>query len=620
MQHKPSLAPLCAAFQVLFLGTLPTLAHAQARPQANPLLDGSMDNIVVTATRTPQPIDASLSKTTVITRADIDAAGPVDLAQLLRIFANADIRATGGAGQPSSVFLRGTNGNHVLFLVDGLRVGSSTIGSTAIETIPVDMIERIEIVKGPASGLYGSDAIGGVIQIFTRGDAKPLLYAKLGVGNENATEASAGFSTVEGNTRLSMSAGHRRIRSQSATNERSTFSFNPDRDPHQLDHVNLKLSQSFRNGETLTISAFQSKARTDFDAGATTNNRNQQKIGGYQLESRNELSPGWQSRLIVGRGTDELRYERGFDGLFKTEQDQVYWTNEFKTPSGFMTAGVDGRIEKVSGSPFILARRETKSVFGGYLERLGAQQIEFSVRRDEEDQYGSRGTGTVAYGLKLSNELQLYAKGGRAFRAPSFSDLYLPPDPDFGPSSNPLLKPERSDSVEAGIKFQSPRFTFSAVGFGQKTEDLIVFIFGSGPQNIPKARIRGVEVEASTQWLGTRIRAMLTRQRPEDEETGKRLQSRAETLASLKLDKSFGQWKVGSALTYTGDRFDSTSEAPTSRMKAFTLIDANVQYAIDKRWSVELAAVNLADKRYELAQGYNAPGRQLMLSVKYLAR
>jgi vitamin B12 transporter len=607
-------APLRVSLQALVLGTLPALSQAQADPAQ------SAGNIVVTATRTQQPIDASLGKTIVITRSDIDSAGPIDLAQLLRIHANADIRATGGAGQPSTIFMRGTNGNHTLFLVDGLRVNSATIGSTAIEAIPLDMIERIEIVKGPASGLYGSDAIGGVIQVFTRGDAQPLLHAKLGVGNENTVEAAAGFTTVEGNTRLSVAAGHRKVRAESATNSRSAFSFNPDRDPHQLDHLNLKLSQSFRNGETLTVSAFQSNARTDFDAGATTSNRNRQKIGGYQIESHNELSPGWQSRLVVGRGTDELSYERGFDATFKTEQDQVYWTNEFKTPSGFMTAGVDARIEKVAGSPFIVARRETKSVFGGYLERLGAQQIEFSVRRDEEEQYGSRGTGTVAYGLKLSNELQLYAKGGRAFRAPSFSDLYLPPDPDFGPSSNPLLKPEKSDSVEGGIAWRSPRFTFTATGFGHKTEDLIVFIFGSGPQNIPKARVRGVELEGTTQWLGTRIRMAFTRQRPEDEETGKRLQGRAETLASLKLDRSWGQWRVSTALTYTGDRFDSTTEAPASRMAGYAVWDANLRYAIDKRWSVELAAANLADKRYELAQGYNASGRQVLLSLKYAAR
>lgn len=603
MQRKPLAA--------LLLSSLPALSQAQ----------NVLDTIVVTATRTPQPAQATLGQTIVITRADIESAGPVDLPQLLRIHANADVRVTGGPGQPASIFLRGTNGNHTLFLVDGLRVNSASLGSTSIESIPLELIERIEIVKGPFSGLYGSDAIGGVVQIFTRGDAKPLLHATVGAGNQNASSVSAGFGATEGGTQFTLNAGHRRIRAESATNSRSSFSYNEDRDPHRLDHFNAKLAQTFKNGETLTLSAFQSSGRTDFDAGSTTSNSSRQKLSGYQLESRNELSPGWQSRLIVGRGTDDLRFEGGFTAEFKTEQDQVYWTNEFRTQTGFMTAGVDARIEKVSGSsPFDVARRETKSVFAGYLERMGAQQLEFNLRRDEEEQFGARNTGSVSYGLKLSTELQLYAKGGRAFRAPSFSDLYLPPDPDFGPSSNPLLRPEKSDAIEAGLKYQSSRFALSLVGFNQKIEDLVTFVFGSGPQNVRRARIRGVELAGRTQWQGTNFRMAVTRQRPEDEDTGKRLQGRAETLVSLNLDRSWGKWRVATTVTHTGARFDSTTEAPASRMSGYTLVDANLRYAIDKRWSAELAAANLANKHYELAQGYNASGRLVMFNLKFAAR
>ena len=603
MQRKPIAA--------LLLSSLPVLGQTQT----------ASDAIVVTATRTPQPAESTLGQTIVITRADIESAGPVDLAQLLRIHANADVRTTGGPGQPASLFLRGTNGNHTLFLIDGLRVNSASLGSTSIETIPLDLIERIEIVKGPFSGLYGSDAMGGVVQIFTRDDAKPLLRATLGVGNRNAMNANAGVAATEGDTHFTLNAGHSRIRAESATNPRATFSYNEDRDPHRVDHVNAKISRTFRNGETLTLSAFQSSGRTDFDGGATTSNSNRQKISGYQLESRNELSPGWQSRLVVGRGTDDLRYEGGFTAKFKTEQDQVYWTNELKTDRGFMTVGADARVEKVSGSsPFEIARRETKSVFAGYLERMGSSQLEFNLRRDEEEQFGSRNTGSVSYGLKLSTELQLYAKGGRAFRAPSFSDLYLPPDPDFGPSSNPLLRPEKSDAAEIGLKYRTPQFMVSLVGFNQKIDDLITFVFGSGPQNVRRARIRGVELQGGTRWFDTNMRMAVTAQRPEDEDTHKRLQGRAETLVTLNLDRTWGKWRAATTVTHTGERFDSTTEAPASRMSAYTLLDANLRYAIDKYWTIELAIANVTDKRYELAQGYNAPGRLFMLNLKFAAR
>jgi vitamin B12 transporter len=598
---------------IVLLGALPAIAAAQAPSIA--------ETIFVTATRTSQPLAASLGQASVITRNEIERSGAESLIELLQGRANVEIRATGGAGQPAGVFMRGANTSHTLVLVDGLRVGSSTLGTTALENIPLALIERIEIVKGPFSSLYGSDAIGGVIQIFTRGSATPVLYANAGAGSLSSRDLAAGFSASEGGTSASFHAGYREINARSATNQAATFLFNPDRDPYRNEHGNFQVAHTFSNGETLSVSAFQSRGKTHFDSGPDSNDLNRQTLSGYQLTSSNEFSPGWQSHLTLGRGTDSLAIEGAYPSQFETRQDQLTWINEFKNPRGNMTVGVDLRNENVSGSvPYEISHRETRSLFTGYLERIDMQQVEFSLRRDEEKQFGTRNTGSVSYGFNLSPALLVYARGGRAFRAPSFNDLYYPSDPLYGPSSNPNLKPERSQSAEAGVRFNATTASASVVGFDQKIDDLIDFVFGQGPQNIRRARIRGLEAGVDAKWLGLNVRAALTHQRPRDEDTGKLLRSRAQSFGSISVAKTWGAWQVSTTVTGNGARFDSGDEAAGSRMGGYGVLNAQLRYVLDKHWSIELSGNNLADRKYELAQGYNTPGRLLLLNVRFEAR
>jgi vitamin B12 transporter len=599
----------------LIAGMTPTLAFSQSPTQT------IAEPIFVTATRTAQPLADSLGQAIVISREDIEKDGQVSLVELLQARANVEIRATGGPGQPSGIFMRGANTSHTLVLVDGLRVASATLGATALENIPTDLIERIEIIKGPFSGLYGSDAMGGVIQIFMRQGSDPSLYAHAGAGTQDAREIAAGFATREGKTSASLNAGHSEINARSATNPAAGFLYNSDRDPYRNDHGSMQLAHTFRNGETLAFSAFQSRGATHFDSGPDSNDLNRQILSGFQLVSTNQLASDWGSRLSIGRGSDDLAIEGSYPSRFETRQDQISWLNEFKTSRGNMTAGADLRNETVSGSvAYDKARRETRSLFTGYLERLGAQQVEFNLRRDEEDQFGQRNTGSFSYGYRFNPEVTAYARAGRAFRAPSFNDLYYPSDPQYGPSSNPNLLPERSNSAEAGVRYHGKVASASLVWFDQKIDDLIVFVYGQGPQNIRRARIRGVEAGADANWAGFVWRAALTHQQPRDEDSGKQLRSRAATFGSLGASKSFGAWQVSASAVGSGARFDSANEAPGSRMGGYALVNAQLRYTIDKRWRVELSGNNLADKKYELAQGYNPPGRALLLSVKFEAR
>ena len=585
-------------------------------PVATAQVATQVEQLIITASRTPQPLATTLAATSVISREEIEAAGPVTLVELLQRKAGLEIRSTGGAGQPAGVFIRGARSQHTLVLVDGLRLGSATSGSPAFENIPLDVIERIEVVKGPLSGLYGSDAIGGVIQIFTRNLDRSRLQANIGFGSDSAVAVNAGFTAVENKTAVTLNAGYRQMRPRSATNSASpSFIFNPDRDPYQNTNVSFNLSHTLWQGETISFKAWQSRGVVNFDNGPRDDARNRQTLSGLGVSSENQIMNGWTSRINIGRTTDDSKVFSSFPGTFKTEQNQVVWANEFKTLRGSSTAGAEWREESVSSTTnYDRKKRTTSSLFAGYLERFGdagEQQLDFSLRRDEESQFGRRNTGSVAYGIQLKPTLLVYARVGRAFRAPSFNDLYFP---GF---SNPLLKPERSEQAEVGVRWTSALTRASLVRFDHRIDDLIAPDFISFiPVNIPRARIKGWELTGDALLAGFAVKTSLTSQRPIDADTGRQLRSRAKVFGSLGVESSVGQWTIGGDVVANGRRYDSATEAASSRMGGYALLNARVAYQVSKLVSVEINGQNLTDRQYELARGYNTPNRTVFLNFK----
>ena len=269
---------------------------AQAQVASFPAAPVQLDSMVVTASRLLQP-EPTLRDTVVITRSELEDMGALSLGEVLERRAGIELRQTGGPGQPESLFIRGAGPTQTLVLVDGMRVGSSTAGTTAIEAIPLDMIERIEVVKGPLSSLYGSAAAGGVIQIFTRRRDVPHLFATIGYGTDEDRRASAGLDTTDGTNTLSMSAGARKVDAPSATNPRSPSYF-PDRDPHENAFATLRASHRMWTGEELALEAFGSRSRTYFDAGpapdgSNPNDRSDQTVAGMRITSSTKFTLWW---------------------------------------------------------------------------------------------------------------------------------------------------------------------------------------------------------------------------------------------------------------------------------------------------------------------------------------
>ncbi|HUP30878.1 MAG TPA: TonB-dependent receptor [Usitatibacter sp.] len=579
--------------------------------------------VVVTATRGLVDGPATLRDAVVITREDLEASTGLSLAEVLQRFAGAEFRSTGGPGQPTGVFLRGAGAAQTLVLIDGLRAGSATAGTTAVEAIPLEMIERVEVVKGPMSSLYGSDAIGGVVQVFTRGRSVPHLFVASAYGSENDRRASAGLSTAEGGTVVSIAAGARKVDARSATNERVPFGVHdPDRDPHENAFVTMSASQRMWTGETLALEAFASRSRTAFDGGDPTD-RTDQSVGGARFTSSAAFAQWWSSRFTLGHTRDRLRLLGPFPALFETRQDQASWINDFRTGAGSMLLGAEIVRQKVlpdaasSGpAPFSTTQRETRSVFAALNESWQGQRFEASVRRDDDEQFGARSTGSTSYGASLTEGILVSATLARGFRAPTFNDLYLVAYKPFY-TPNPALRPERSSSREIALRSaKAGPFQWRITAFDSRLEDLIVATAAT-VMNVSRAHVRGVEAAADLTWLGIRWRAAVTAQRPRDEDTGTRLQGRALRYGSFEASRTRGAWTVSTQVTASGDRYDSLGEASGTRLAAYARADARVRYAIDKRWAVELTAVNLTDKRYERALGYDGARRGALLSVRF---
>lgn len=594
---------------LLVSSTLP-FASLAAEPQ-------NLQPVVVTATRTPQPIDTVLADLRVIDADTIASAGAMTLTELLQTRGGVEISANGGPGQVSGLFLRGSNASHVVLLVDGVRINSATAGTNAFENIPLAQIERIEILRGVGSSLYGADAIGGVIQVFTKKADAERTEASVAAGRWGLREASAGLARRFGATRLSLQAGWRESDAFSATNEKSTFSFDPDDDGYRNANLGLNIDHDWADGQTLTLRGMTSRGRTEFDAGAGTADVNRQRLSSLAIESRNRIDANWRSLLRIARGADHIRTDGAFPGYFDTDQDQATWQNDVAALGGQWVAGLEGRREKVSSdTAFTKTKRRFLSGFAGYGARFGDHLVEASARHDDDSQFGGHATGKLAYGYKFTPQWRASASLGSAFKAPSFNDLYYPLS--FGFSGNPDLKPERARSAEVALRHEGGALQGGLVLFQNRVRDLIaVDPTFTTVVNVNKARIRGATLDAAWRegiWLA---RGEITRQDAEDAETGTRLVRRARVFGSASVGVVLGEWRAGVEWVGSGERFGAASNSEASRMGGYGLVNLNAAWSVTPRWTLAARLNNAADKRYELVQGYNTPARNLFVSLAY---
>lgn len=609
MKHLPKIS--CLFFVVP--ACLPALSWADT-PVINP-----PEEIVVTATRLPQKISQSLQRVTVITAEDLAQSGGQTLAEVLQSKGGVEVTANGGFGQPAAVRIRGAESRHTLILIDGMRVDSATTGATALENIPLNQIERIEIVPGALSSVYGSDAVGGVVQVFTKtGKAVSGVYASAGAGNYGTYTAQGGIGSrfgEHGDTALNIGFGLLESAGFSATKSSIPFGqHNPDSDAYRNKNFSAKLAQHFSPDHEAGVQLFSSEGRTQFDNGLATDDANRQTLSTWSVYSRNRVTPLWQSLARLGSGQDRSAISGAFPGSFRTDQDQFTWQNDFSLSNATITAGIEHLQQKVtSTTAYTATERTVNSLFTGYQRTSGDHSGQINLRHDDNSQFGGHTTGSVGYGYRVNSNLRLRTSVGTAFKAPTFNDLYFP---GF---SNPNLRPERSNSRELGLDLNFDAHHFAATYFDNRIDDLIVFIFPA-PRNLNHTRNKGSELSYRGEFDGWRLNAQATLQNPEDVTTGKLLVRRAKEYGSVGIDKTIGTTKLGAQWVLSGERFDRAGEVPASRMGGYGLLNLTASYALAKDWTASARLNNAFDRQYELTQHFNTPGRGVFVSLQYQPR
>ena len=589
------------------------------------LAQGTDDAVVVTATRLPQAQSQTLQPVRVITADDIAKAGQQTLVEVLQAVAGVEIASNGGFGQPSSVFMRGANSSHTLVLVDGMRIGSATLGTTALENIPLNQIERIEVVPGQLSSLYGSDAIGGVIQIFTKsGKYAPSTSVTAGAGTYGTASATAGINRTIGSMDLSLSVGYLGSSGFDATKP-GAFGHDPDKDGYRNGNFSGKVAYRLDARNELGLTVFQSDGRTHFDNDPTTDAVNHQTLSAFSVYSSNQITDAWQSILKAGQGRDKSTTTGVFPSVFGTRQPQYTWQNNIKLGPGTAIAGAEYLVQDVtSDSTFAQNRRTIRSAFTGYLGKSEKHEWQANVRVDDNSQFGSHTTGLLGYAYWLTDELRLRLGAGTAFKAPTFNDLYaIDPTGFFVP--NPNLRPETSYSKEAGVNYQTGSHRFSVTYFDNHIDNLIVFVsdpvtFVGTVQNLSSARIRGVELGYQGSVAGFQANAHATFQDPVDDATGAMLPRRAKEFGSVGASRASGPWILGGEVVASSARFDQAGEAEGTRMHGYALLNLTVAYVINREWSIRGRWNNVLDRQYELAQNFNTPGSNVFIAVQYQSK
>lgn len=578
------------------------------------------DTVVVTASRTPVPIAELLADVTVIGPDEIARSAVQSLPQLLQRQPGVEVTINGGPGGTSGVFLRGANAGQTLVLVDGLRVGSSSSGATALEAIPLEQIERIEILRGPASSLYGADAIGGVIQVFTRsGSGRFAGNVSAGYGTHDTGNVTAGLRGGSSNVRFSLQAGATESNGFNAIVDPSAFGYNPDRDGYSTRNVGGNVAVDLGRGHTLELRGMRNRLDTQADGSTDFDDRTITTLDAYSAVSRNRFASMWLSTLTIGQGRDESLSRGSFgDALFKTRQRQYAWQNDLTLPVGMLSLVLERREEKLATTnAFAVTTRDTDSVGAVYQLREGPWALQANVRRDDSSQYGVQTTGGITAGFKVSPAWRFTAGYNSGFKAPSFNDLYFP---GF---SNPNLVPEESKGVEAGAYWTmasaaSP-LEVRVVAYRNRVENLIVFTcnedFECRPENVEKATLEGATLGLDWTLGGTRLGASLDLQRPENDASGRLLPRRARRHGALHVRHDAGPITVGAEWVASSERFDNA--ANTTRMGGYGIVNVTLDWRFARGWTAFVRGNNVGDRDYRLAASYSTGGATVFGGVRW---
>lgn len=576
----------------------------------------NLDPIIVTATRQESRIAEVLADVTVIDREQIERNAGGTVIDLLGQQAGIQIATTGGPGTSSSLYVRGTRPDQTKILVDGLPINSVDLSGSPLRFLPLANVERIEILRGPASTLYGADAVGGVIQIFTRkGTGGLKADGFVGYGTQDTFQANAGLSAGNEHWRFRLEGNHDYSHSISA--QRRVSQKDADKDAYRNSGGAVSASILPQAGHEIGFSYRQNEGRAHYDnfGGNTPNDAyNDFRTKQWQVFSNNRLTDSWTSKLQYGQTSDWQKNYATWapqGSYFETENRQLSWQNNISLPLGKALLGVE-RVEQeaVYEGGFDNKEISNNSVFAGWSGNYGNHRWQASGRNDDHSEFGGKNTYALGYGYQLSKEWRAHASYGTSFKAPSLYQLY-----DQW-SGNALLKPEEGKNREAAIIWERGSQTASATYYLNRVENMIDWSSSTWRYlNVSKAKLEGVTLAYSGRFGDWSLRATYDWLDAIDEDTDLRLGRRARNKALIGVARNWGALETGVEVIGVSGRYDTNTE--TDPLGGYGLVNLTAKYAVDKTLSVEGRINNLFDKDYELAKGYNTLGFNAFVGIRY---
>ncbi len=591
--------------------------------------------VVITGSREPLAPERLAADVAVIDSDTLRQSTADSLADLLRREAGLQLSRNGGPGQSSGLFIRGTASQQSLVLVDGVRVGSATLGYAAVEALALSQVERVEVLRGPGSSLYGADAVGGVVNLITRRGTGALQFdGRLAVGGYGSSEASAGVRGATGpNGAFDYAAvlSSERSKGVSVLRPGDQFgNYNPDRDGYQLDAAQLRLGFKPQAGHRVGFSLISSKLNAQYDASeflpptyaqnAAPDFRTRLRTDVAALDWRGELATGLVGSARASRSVDDARSGGTAVDRFRTVRQlgsaQLAW--QTGVVGQFVAALEHQRDEATSTSYVAGVQRSNNAVALELTGAAGPWSWQTDARRDDSSDFGGVSTARLGGGYTLMPGLRLRALAGTTFRAPSFNDLVYP---GYGVTT---LQPERGQSVEVGINWRASHREAAATVYRNTVRDLIAFesdasrcppdpayAFGCAA-NINRARLQGATLSGLQRLGPWTLKAQLDFLRARDTLTGARLPRRASQQATLSADWTAGDWSAGASALRLGSRPDGGKT-----LAAETTLDLNGTWRFAPAWALQAKLLNSTDRNREPARDYQGLGRQAWLVLRY---
>ena len=625
---------------------LPSLLITQILT-ANVFADNELKtaDVFVTATRTPISKNNVIADTTTITEEEIKRAGLSSLSELLQRQPSIEISNNGGQGKVSTFSIRGTSSTHSIVLIDGIRINAATSGFTAIENIPLSQIEKIEILRGPASSLYGPDAIGGVIQIFTKKGLEGFKpYIGIGYGRYNTSSLQTGLRGGDSQTTYAINFSGINTDGFSAfvPNLASpSNTFNLDKDKYKNYGLSTSLNHKINESYEVNFQYLLTQAKNKYDNSYAyyypgIDFRNTSRNEAYSLALNAQINSAWKSSIKISRGIDEYVDKQLYDwnlytyiaqnNLYKTTQDQFTWQNNIELSKGTLTLLYDRLEQKIKTTENYQKNKRVNDGFMiGYSLIENKHNFQTNIRKDFNSNYDDSLTGNIGYAYMINQNWTFATSAGTAFVSPTFNFAYATADPDA--RGNPDLKPEKSKNVEASIRYKNDTGALSFTAFDNEIRDFIIYTYGMTPQstaNLNKAKIQGFSVMGS-QFIGHfQISGSVTSQSPKNEDTEKYLPYRSALLGNINLNYFIGNWNFGLENTGSGSRYDD--KANTRKISGYVLTNFVADYKFSDQLKINLRLNNALDKDYTLnidgnpnttGFKYQTPGRSLFANLHY---